>query len=268
VVVKKILILLLFILPVLGALLQPGFFVSDDGEWMIIRLTAFHQALATGQFPVRFAFRLNHGYGYPIFNFAYPGGFYLGEVFHLLGFSFVNSVKLVLGMSLILGGLFSFHWLKEKFSFKAAFLGGLVYVYAPYFLWDVYKRGSMGEVLALGLLPFFLWAVEKKDWLWGGLAYGLLVVSHNVLAFILTPVLVLYALLSAYSWQKIVKALFLGLGLTAFFWLPAIRESGLTVLSQTVVGDPLAHFVKDFYLVGIVNLAIFLVSLFIFFKKK
>ncbi|MCJ7792889.1 MAG: hypothetical protein MUP45_02845 [Candidatus Marinimicrobia bacterium] len=129
---------------------------------MVIRLTAFHQALAVGELPVRFLFRLNYGYGYPVLNFLYPGGFYLGEVFHLAGMNFVNSVKLVFGLSVIMAGLFSFFWLKTKFSFMASLLGSLFYVYTPYFLWDIYKRGSMGEVLALALVPLFFWAVEKK----------------------------------------------------------------------------------------------------------
>src|SRR3989344_8938078 len=48
---------------------RKGFYTSHDGEWMIIRFTAFHQTLAAGQFPVRFVDRLNNNYGYPVLNF-------------------------------------------------------------------------------------------------------------------------------------------------------------------------------------------------------
>ena len=53
----------------LWPLFYRGFFVTDDGDWMIIRLSAFYQSLAEGQFPVRFLGRLYHNYGYPVANF-------------------------------------------------------------------------------------------------------------------------------------------------------------------------------------------------------
>lgn len=272
---KKLLFLfliILFTLPAIWSFSRPGLFVSDDAEWMVIRLTAFHQALAVGELPVRFAFRLNHGYGYPVFNFVYPGGFYLGEIFHLIGMSFVNAVKLVFGLSMILAGVFSFFWLRTRFSPIASFLGGIFYVYTPYFLWDVYKRGSMGEVLALAFVPLVLWAIEKRNWWLGGLAYGLLVISHNIIAFIFTPVFIFYIFLAIRSQREarryVLYAIFLGLSLSAFFWLPAIWESRLTVLSQTRVSEPLEHFVKNVSLLGIINFFVLLFALSLFFKKK
>lgn len=259
-------------LPAAWSLLRPGLFVSDDAEWMVIRLTAFHQALAVGELPVRFAFRLNHGYGYPVFNFVYPGGFYLGEIFHLIGMNFVNAIKMVFGLSIILVGLFSFLWLRTRFSPTASFLGSLFYVYTPYFLWDVYKRGSMGEVLALALVPLFLLAIEKRNWWLGGLAYGMLVISHNIIAFIFTPIFILYIFLTNRTLQKAIgytlATILLGLALSAFFWLPAIWESRLTVLSQTVVGKPLEHFASNISLLGVINLFVLFFALLLFLKKK
>lgn len=259
-------------LPAIWSLFHTGFFVSDDGEWMVIRLTAFHQALAVGEFPVRFAFRLNHGYGYPVLNFLYPGGFYLGEIFHLVGMNFVNSVKLVFGFSVISAGLFSFLWLRTRFSSTASFLGSLFYVYSPYFLWDIYKRGSMGEVLALALVPLVFWAIEKRNWWLGGLAFGLLILAHNVIAFIFTPILILYIFLTIRPLRKTIRytlsAILLGLTLSAFFWLPAIFESGLTIHSKTMVSNPLEHFVQSISLLGWLNLAVFLLAFFLFLKKK
>jgi len=265
-------LLILFIFPAVLPLFHSGLFVSDDAEWMVIRLTAFHQALAVGELPVRFLFRLNYGYGYPVLNFLYPGGFYLGEVFHLAGMNFVNSVKLIFGLSVIMAGLFSFFWLKTKFSFIASLLGSLFYVYTPYFLWDIYKRGSMGEVLALALVPLFFWAVERKNWWWGGLVYGLLILSHNIMAFIFTPVFLAYLFLTIRPPKEALRyslsAFLLGLSLSAFFWLPAIGESRLTILSQTAVSQPLEHLVSHFTLLGLVNLFVLFLAFFLFLKKK
>lgn len=74
-------------------LMRSGFFITDDGEWMIIRLSAFYQSLADGQFPVRFLGRLNNSYGYPVSNFLYPGFLYLGSLLHILGASFSGCGK-------------------------------------------------------------------------------------------------------------------------------------------------------------------------------
>jgi hypothetical protein len=70
---------------VLAPLLRPGLLVTDDGDWMVIRLSAFYQSLREGQFPVRFLGRLNYSYGYPIANFLYPGFLYIGSAIHATG---------------------------------------------------------------------------------------------------------------------------------------------------------------------------------------
>src|SRR3989344_5826180 len=108
---------------VLWPIMRPGFFISDDGEWMIIRLSAFYQSLAEGQFPVRFLGRLNHSYGYPVANFLYPGFLYIGSVLRFLGFSFVGAVKIILASSVIGAALFLFASLRRSFSRASSFVG-------------------------------------------------------------------------------------------------------------------------------------------------
>src|SRR3990167_948271 len=80
---------------------KKGYFESQDGEWMVIRFSAFHQTLASGQFPVRFVDRLNNNYGYPVSNFLYPLPFYLAEVPKILGLGFVDSIKTVFVISTV-----------------------------------------------------------------------------------------------------------------------------------------------------------------------
>ena len=107
-------VLLFFILMIaVWPLLKTGFFVTDDGEWMVIRLTDFHRSLVSGMFPVRWAARLNHQFGYPVFNFLYPLSLYWGEVFYLIGFNFVNSIKLVFVSSFFLSTFFMYLFAKE-----------------------------------------------------------------------------------------------------------------------------------------------------------
>src|SRR5579872_5388408 len=101
---KKILIvvLLLFValFPVFLGIFHPGFFVTDDANWMVIRLSAFYEAFRQGQFPVRFLPRLNSGYGYPVADFLYPLFLYLGVLIHVFHTNFIMSTKILFGLSL------------------------------------------------------------------------------------------------------------------------------------------------------------------------
>ena len=96
-----LLLIILLILPAVWFLLKPGFFPSDDGEWMVIRLTDFYRSFVSGLIPVRWGARLNFSYGYPVFNFLYPLSLYMGEAFYLVGLSAVWSIKLVFILSFL-----------------------------------------------------------------------------------------------------------------------------------------------------------------------
>src|SRR5215469_8909848 len=171
-----ILLLIVFTLPSVLPLLHHGFFQTDDGEWMIIRLSAFYQTLHDGQFPVRFLQRLNFGYGYPVAEFLYPGSFYFATLLHVIRFGFVNSIKIIYGVSLIGSAVFTYYWLSRLFSKAASFVGALFALYVPYHLYDVYTRGSV-EVFALLWVPFVLWQMERKSIFWVSIGIGLLLIS-------------------------------------------------------------------------------------------
>src|SRR3990167_6988014 len=96
---KYILALIILSILALWPFFKKGYFESHDGEWMVIRQSAFHQALSSGQFPVRFVDRLNNNYGYPVLNFLYPLPFYTAEIPKLLGLGFVDSVKAIFVLS-------------------------------------------------------------------------------------------------------------------------------------------------------------------------
>lgn len=217
-------LLVLVCLPVVFPLLHKGFFSSDDGEWMIIRFSAFYQAFRDGQFPVRFLGRLNYGYGYPVANFLYPGFMYIGIFIHILGFGFINTIKIVLALSMLLSGVFTYKWLSNRFNVLSAFVGAFVYVYAPYHLYDLYGRGSVGEILALAVVPFILWQLGRKSILWSSLGLAFLMIAHNTLAFMHVGILILYCSLSLYVSNKrrdvgnyFATIFVLGMGMSSFF---------------------------------------------------
>lgn len=244
--------LLILIIPSLIPLMKPGFMVTDDGGWMVIRLSAFFDTLRDGQIPARFIERLNFGYGYPVANFLYPGYLYLGSLIHILGFGFIDSVKILFGLSLVFSGLFSFIWLKRLFGGVDSLLGALVYVYLPYHLFDVFRRGSVGESLSISILPLAFFGIEKASTILIALSVFSILIFHNTLAVFFIPLIPIYALLRK-SFVRSIPGMGLGMMMSAFFTIPAILELKNTKFSETPVSNPSEYF-ADIYLVGILSL--------------
>lgn len=253
-------------LPALWYLLQPGFFVTDDGDWMVIRFSAFHQELADGQVPVRWLNRLNNGYGYPVATFLYPGFMYAAEIPHALGLGFVWSVKSVMIVSVVAGFAGIYFWLSNRFSRSGSLFGAYSFIYHPYLLYDIYTRGSVGEVMALGIVPSALWAVATKRYVLLSFLYGMLIVAHNTLALLFVPLLFIYHIicLKRYVWKEIkvcLAPLIAGISLASFFWIPAVFELHNTMFSRITVSDWKQYFITPgiFSRAGYAGGALFLV---------
>ncbi len=242
-----IIVILMASFVVLRPLAQPGFFLSDDGEWMIIRLTAFFQTLRDGQLPVRFLGRLNHSYGYPVANFLYPGFLYVGSLIHGLGPSFVDSVKIILAGSVTGATILIFFWLRTFFSYLPSLFGALAFLFAPYLLFDLYSRGSVGEIFALLPAATLLLAVAR-GWYWLlAPAVGLLLVAHNSLS-------LLFGIYGAILWianrdRRSFVAAAIGIGLASFFWIPALLERAYVVFDSVNVSKPVEYLLSGTRLV-------------------
>ncbi|PIZ58125.1 hypothetical protein COY20_04180, partial [Candidatus Shapirobacteria bacterium CG_4_10_14_0_2_um_filter_40_12] len=91
---KEFIFLLLMVIPATIALFKPGFYGASD-EMHIAWLQQMDQAIVEGQIPPRYVSDLSFGFGYPLFNFISPLPYYVGEIFHFLGLSFVYSIKMV-----------------------------------------------------------------------------------------------------------------------------------------------------------------------------
>lgn len=259
-----IVLLIFAVLPAIFWLFSPGFFVTDDGEWMIIRFSAFYETIRDGQIPPRFLERLNFGYGYPVANFLYPGFMYLGVPFHIIGFGYQDSIKIILLISILGSAIFTYLWLGKLFNKWSAFIGSVAYVYFPYHLFDLYVRGSVGELLALAVVPFILWSIERYSLFWGSIGIAFLILSHNTLALLFLPIIFMYLAIKINSSKdkKIILARFgglfeLGLGLSAFFWIPALFDLRYTVFSSTQVSTYQNYFTT----VNLIGISTFLIGL-------
>ena len=254
-------LLILFTIPSFFYLLRPGLPATQDGEDYLIRLAAFHRCLRDFQIPPRFAGQLNYTYGYPIFNFLYPFFYYIGEIFYLAGFSLILSAKSLLILSFIFSSFFMYIFSREFFPKIPSVLASIFYVYAPYRFTDVYIRGSFGEAIAFVFIPLIFWSIsrifktsQKKYIATGGFSLAALIMSHNVIAFIFSPIIIAFICLCLYKQRKTkllfqslkhsISLLTLSLGLSCFFWLPAILEIKFTIFSQTRVSTFFEYFPK------------------------
>lgn len=264
--IVSILLLLFLIIPSIYPLLNIGFPLTDDGNWMVIRFSAFYESLRSGQFPVRFLMRLNNGYGYPVADFLYPLFMYLAVPLKVLGLSFVDSIKILLILSIISSSLFLFLWFRKLFDNISSLVGSLIYVYLPYHLFDIYKRGSVGEVLTFSILPFVLWQIERGSFVLSSIGISLLILSHNSLAVLFLGLIILYMGLNIYTSKqrkqltyKNLSILGFGFGISAFFWIPAIFDLQYTVFSQTKISDFNSYF-ANLNLIGFISILVIILT--------
>lgn len=244
----------ILILLVLGVILfplaRPGFFVSDDGDWMIIRLSAFFASFKEGQFPVRFLGRLNDSYGYPVANFLYPGFLYIGSFLHGIGLSFVTSIKAILAGSLVGAAFFIYGWLRKQFQPFSASLGAVGFVVLPYIGFDLYTRGSVGEILAFLGVAMCLYSIAKTSRAFFAVSFAFLILAHNSLALLFAVFLMVY-LLNEKRVNTFLTPTLIGLGISSFFWIPAIMERSFTLFDSVQVARSQEYFIstESLYLV-------------------
>ncbi len=261
-IIKKIFLILVVILLSffsIKPLLMSGFFPMHD-DTQVARVYEMGRALSDGMFPVRWAADLGYGYGYPIFNFYAPLSYYFGGVINALGVDALVSTKITMIAGIILSGVFMYLLARKLWGEIGGLVSSLFYVYAPYHAIDIYVRGDVAEFWAYAFIPlvFFgiLKASDEKKWGYvalGSLGYAGIILSHNLTALMITPFLILFILFLFFKEYKnkqyrLSYSLFIllfGVGLSAFYWLPALFELRFTnVLSQIGGGaDFRNHFI-------------------------
>jgi uncharacterized membrane protein len=204
---------------------------THDGEYHIIRIVEFARMLGAGYIFPRWAPDMNSGYGIPIFNYHYPLPNYIGSLVRVFTRDAVYAFQVSMGLGYIVLAAGAYVWLSALFGTFAGLVGATVAAFVPYVFVDMYIRGSIGEVWATAFLLFALYFIEKKRHIWFAVFYGLIIVSHNILAMLYTPFIFGYATLQD---KKALLWMLGGLGMSAFFWLPAIVESKYVVGLNTI----------------------------------
>ena len=262
----NLLLVILFSLFTIGPLLQPGYpWDAHDARHSVYFLFEFNQGIQDGNLYPRWQPDFAFGYGYPFFNIYGPLSTYVGEAFHLVGFSFTEAIKIVLALSVVASGLAMYGFVKQVLGRRAGLVAAVAYMVIPYRLVDLYVRTALAESAAYVFVPLVLWGVwaalyrpRLVNVLGLAFAYAALLVTHPLTALLLTLILVFYVAVLALArvndeqpWRQLSRSSFwpllghlgnvlipaalglvLGLGLSAFFLLPAMTENRFVRVDQ------------------------------------
>ena len=212
-----------------------GFSFHDETQ--IVNLFEYDKIIGQAQFPPRWSPDTHFTYGspYPEFNYQIP--YYLGVIFHRTGFTFLDSYKLVLASTLILGSLGIYLLGVTLASPIVGLAASFLYTFTPYRAVDVYARGTIGEAMALGLFPWVILALHKlklkqniNTILFLATVISALILSHQPSTAFGLPIIIGIFAVSEVIKKNInfFKGLFISLGVTvtftAYYLIPLLLE--------------------------------------------
>lgn len=223
----------------------PKLWKSHDILFHSYRLASFSASIDEGNIVPRWGGNLNRSYGTPVLMFNYPLNYYLGYVFLSLGFSMVDSIKLLFAAFYLAGGVGMFLLLKRFTGTAGALAGALVFLFIPYRFVLIYVRAALGEHGGLSLSPWvflafdrFLEKASRRRLALAAVAFASLILLHQVIALMVSGLLVIFIFLKIVLCRAgfrrlfyVAAALALGTALTSFFLIPALTESRYTLLN-------------------------------------
>ncbi len=213
---------------------------GDDGMFHLSRIAYLADALREGgRFPVRVQGTWNMEHGYPVSLFYGDLFLYIPAMLRLIGFSVMTAYKIFIFLVTAATAAISYFCFKKcaKDAYGALF-GSMIYLLAPYRLYNVFSRAAMGEFLAMTFLPlvccgvYLLYTgdVEAKEYksykwyvVWGMSA---LLQSHLIST---EMTAFLMAVLGIVFWKRtfrrqtvrqFAEAVGIALLINAWFWLP------------------------------------------------
>ena len=220
-------------------ILQPGLPRTNASENFLFMASDFSDALREGRLYPRWSPHALNGYGAPIPNYYPPLPAYSAAVITvLITNDTVMSVRIVYILAFCLAGTSLYLFVNRRMNAAAGFLSVILLVYSPYFGQVApHVQGDLAGMVAMALLTTLLWLVDRlltinrpQDTLLTALICGGLFVTEPRIALVGIGLAVL---LMGYHfwvqgrhihWLPVIISLVAGVGMSAFYWLPALAE--------------------------------------------
>lgn len=295
-----ILLIVIGLLP-LFSMLRSGTYQSGDLSLHAIRTMSFYKILFTEHIIPVWTPEFYAGFGDPYFSFAYFLPYFIGSLFHLIGFSFLVSLKLLMAFSYILSGVFMYLFVRDQIGEKAGFTAGIFYMFAPFHLVNMHFQVTIAMTLSYLFLPLNLYLTKKiilnykpKWFIFLSFSEMLFVLSHQVTSLAFLPINIIYGLFlikdnndKLKPLLKFFLSIIFGLTLSAFYWLPILLESKFTqqiiVENKSLLFPTINQLLYSTwrygflfqgpkgelsYLIGYTQIFVIFLSLYLFFTKK
>ena len=212
----------------ISSIFHTGWYATHDGIFHIYRTEEALNMLKLGEFPLRWAGNFDQGFGIPLFAFVYPLPYYITSVISYFTSS-ILSVKILTVVAYLIGGLGIYQLFKKKDS-MLSFALALLYLMTPYQYLNIFVRGALGEILALGLMPWVLYSFsrlivdgDKLKW-YHPIPLALLLIAHNFLGILFSVFLMGYVFFQKNQKSQAFINLLISFGLASFFLIPMICE--------------------------------------------
>jgi hypothetical protein len=232
---RRSLLIIIFVstlltLPVLLRGLPNG----DDAAMHYRRANDFIEALREGQIYPRWLPNSNYRQGNPVMLYYPPLPYYVAAAFNLIVRNAMVAICLGCWFALTVSGLAMYRFGRTLLPPAFSLLAALIYILAPYHLFDLYHRSALSEYWAFAWLPLVADAalrLARGDGLraivYFAFSYALLLLTHVTIAFEMTLFLPLYFLLLSRDLRRILQAVLastLSLLMSAIFLVPLILE--------------------------------------------
>ncbi|MBI4670637.1 MAG: hypothetical protein HY741_03080 [Chloroflexi bacterium] len=140
----------------IAPLWYPGFFQSHTGYAAVYNLIDLDQHLGN-----LLTWIPTWGRAFDLLRMDGPLAYWLAELFHLFGLSYLGAIKLVYALAFGVSAYAMFVVARRVLQNDAgALLAATIYLYFPYHIALVYQRGAFGEAVAYALFPLALLALR------------------------------------------------------------------------------------------------------------
>jgi hypothetical protein len=247
--------------PILWALLPGGMPNTADGLVHFTRSAEMVHAWQEGVLVPRWSENLGLGYGIPLFIYAPPLPYFLTAAAHtMFGLPLDTAYKVMMVVAILTAAYGAYRLGAALLGVWAGSVSCAAFLYAPIMLRELFIQGNIAQYLAWSFAPWAAWAViriyaEASPRRRTGYALALAcavmgtLLSHNAAALLLsgmTATLAIFLLVATRRFSPMLTTVgggMLGLGLSAWFWAPALLEGKYVALDRIVASDFRSRFI-------------------------